>query len=153
MNKILDRQTLKKIFVMIGMMSLIGGTFIAIMTYANIGFSDKFFSTWYSSLFFTILVMMPLGAIIMFIANKIVKISIPNQREILQNIAIGILMALSMEAIMAVVTTINIHGYSDFNLFSSFWVKSYFLALPFALVMSPVMTILIKPKLDAYLAK
>ena len=70
-----------------------------------------------------------------------------------QNIAIGILMALSMEAIMAVVTTINIHGYSDFNLFSSFWVKSYFLALPFALVMSPVMTILIKPKLDAYLAK
>ncbi|WP_121626583.1 DUF2798 domain-containing protein [Poseidonibacter antarcticus] len=153
MNKILDNKTLKKIFVMIGMMSLIGGTFIAIMTYANIGFSNKFFFTWYSSLFFAILVMMPLGAIIMIISNKIVKISIPNQKEILQNIAIGILMALSMEAIMAVVTTINIHGYSDFNLFSSFWLKSYLLALPFALVMSPMMTILVKPKLDAYLAK
>jgi len=54
---------------------------------------------------------------------------------------------------MAIVTTINIHGYSDFSLFSSFWLKSYLLALPFALVISPVMTILVKPKLDAYLAK
>lgn len=153
MNKILDNKTLKKIFVIIGMMSIIAGTFIAIMTYANIGFSDKFFLTWYSSLFFAILVMMPLGAIIMFIVNKIVKLSIPNQREILQNIAIGILMALSMEAIMAIVTTFNIHGYSDFNLFSSFWLKSYLLALSFALLMVPIMTILIKPKLDAYLAK
>ena len=89
----------------------------------------------------------------MFIANKIVKLSIPNQREVLQNIAIGVLMALSMEAIMAIVTTLNIHGYENFNLFSSFWLKSYLFALPFALFMAPLMTILIKPKLDAYLAK
>jgi len=74
-------------------------------------------------------------------------------KKIFVMIAIGILIALSMEAIMAIVTTINIHGYSDFSLFSSFWLKSYLLALPFALVISPVMTILVKPKLDAYLAK
>ena len=83
MNKILDKQILKKIFVMIGMMSLIGGTFIAIMTYANIGFSDKFFSTWYSSLFFTILVMMPLGAVIMFMLSMISNIGLDFQTEIL----------------------------------------------------------------------
>lgn len=149
----INKQTVKKIFVMIGMMSLIAGTFIAIMTYVNIGFSDEFFSRWSSSLFFAILVMMPLGGVLMFIANKIVKNGFPNLKEIMQNILIGFLMALSMEAVMATVTTLNTIGYENINLFSSFWLKSYLLALPFALVFSPIMTIFIKPRMDVYLAK
>lgn len=129
------------------------GIFTAIMTYVNIGFSDLFFIKWYSSLFFSLLIMMPLGGIIMFMANKIIKIYFSSLRVFIQNILIGIVIALFMEAIMAIITTMNILGYPDFNQFSSYWLRSYLLALPFALVISPLMTIFIKPKLDAYLAK
>ena len=138
---------------MIGIMSLIAGSFIAIMTYVNIGFSDDFFTKWYTSLFFTIIVMMPLGAILMYLANKIVKFTFPSLKVIMQNILIGMIMALSLEAIMAVITTINTIGYQNYDLFSSFWLKSYLIAVPIALVISPLMTIFIKPTLDAYLAK
>ena len=149
----INKQTVKKISVMILMMSFMGSIFIGIMTYVNIGFSDEFFSRWYSSLFFALLVMMPLGGTVMFIANKIVKMNFPNVKVIIQNILIGTIMALTMEAIMAIVTTMNINGYQSFFLFSSFWLKSYLTALPFALVMSPLMTIFVKPRMDAYLAK
>lgn len=46
-------------------------------------------------------------------------------------------MALSMEAIMAVSTTINIVGFSSFNIFANIWLKSYLIALPFALWSPP----------------
>lgn len=149
----INKQLLKKIFVMMGMMTLMGGTFIGIMTYVNIGFSDEFFTKWSESLFFGIIFMMPLGGVIMFVSNKFIKFIFPNLRYILQNILVGICMALSMESIMAISTTINIIGYPSFDIFSSFWLKSYLAALPFALVFSPIMTIVIKPRLDAYLAK
>jgi hypothetical protein len=149
----INKQMIKKIFVMIGMMSLMGGIFIAIMTYVNIGFSDEFFVRWYTSLFFAILVMMPLGGVVMFMANKVIKSTLPELKIFIQNILIGIIMALCMEAIMAIITTLNILGYPNINQFSSFWLRSYLLALPAALVISPLMTIFVKPKLDAYLAK
>jgi hypothetical protein len=149
----INKQMIKKIFVMIGMMSLMGGIFIAIMTYVNIGFSDEFFVRWYTSLFFAILVMMPLGGVVMFMANKVIKSTFPELKIFIQNILIGIIMALCMEAIMAIITTLNILGYPNISQFSSFWLRSYLLALPAALVISPLMTIFVKPKLDAYLAK
>lgn len=142
---------IKKILVMATMMSIIAGTFIAIMTYGSIGFSDNFFSRWSSSLLYSLFVMMPLGGILIFIANKVVKVSFPNLKKIIQNILIGILIALFMEAIMATITTINIIGYINLHSFLSSWLKLYLLTLPFALVFSPIMTILIKPKIEAYL--
>lgn len=85
----ISKQIIKKVFVMIGMMTLIGGTFIAIMTYINIGFSDEFFSRWLKSLFFAIIVMMPLAGVLLYIADKFVKFIFPNLKVFLQNILIG----------------------------------------------------------------
>ncbi len=149
----INEQLLKKIFVMMGMMTLIGGIFIAIMTYINIGFSDEFLSKWSKSLIFAVIFMMPLGGIFMFLSNKFIKFIFPNLKEIVQNILIGVCMALFMESIMAISTTVSIIGYPNFDLFSSFWLKSYLAALPFALVFSPIMTIVIKPKIESFLAK
>ncbi len=148
----INKQLLKKIFVMIGMMTLIGGTFTAIMTYVNIGFTDDFFTKWSESLFFAVIFMMPLGGVFMFLSNKFIKFIFPNLRYILQNILVGICMALCMESIMAISTTVSIIGYPNFDLFSSFWLKSYLAALPFALVFSPIMTIVIKPRIENFLA-
>lgn len=146
-------QLLKKIFVMMGMMTLIGGTFIAIMTYVNIGFSDEFFLKWSESLIFAVIVMMPLGGVFMFLSNKFIKYIFPNLKGVVQNILVGICMALFMESIMAISNAVSIIGYTSFELFSSFWLKSYLAALPFALVFSPIMTMVIKPKIETYLSK
>ena len=148
----INKQVLKKIFVLMTMMSIIGGTFIAIMTYVNIGFSDDFFTKWSNSLFFAILVMMPLGGVFMFLSSKFIKSIFPNLKEILQNILVGICIALCMESIMAISTTVNIIGYPSFDMFLSFWLKSYLAALPFALLFSPIMTVFIKPKIEKFLS-
>lgn len=148
----INKKLLKKIFVMMGMMTLIGGTFIAIMTYVNIGFSDEFFQKWLKSLCFAVIIMMPLGGVFIFLSNKFIKSIFPNLKEIVQNILVGICMALCMESIMAISTTVSIIGYPNFDLFASFWIKSYLAALPFALVFSPIMTIFIKPRVESFLA-
>ena len=147
----INKHLLKKIIVMIGMMTIMGGLFTAIMTYVNIGFTDKFFTMWSKSLFFAVVFMMPLGGVIMFISNKFIKFIFPNLKQILQNILVGVCIALCMESIMAISATINILGYPSFDVFLSFWLKSYLSTLPFALVFSPIMTILIKPKIEKFL--
>ncbi len=147
----INKKTLKKLSIMVSMITLIGGTFIGIMTYINIGFTPEYFSTWIRSLLFAVLIMMPLGGIIMFISNKLVKLIFSNLKEIFQNIILGIFMALCMEAIMAISTSINILGLSNLDSFLDVWLKSYLAALPLALFFSPIMTIFIKPKLDRYL--
>lgn len=148
----INKKLLKKILVMIGMMIIIGGVFTAIMTYVNMGFTDDFFTMWSKSLFFAVVFMMPLGGIIMFLSGKFIKFIFPNLKQILQNILVGVCIALCMESIMAISTTINIIGYPSFELFSSFWLKSYLAALPFALIFSPIMTIIIKPRIEKFLA-
>lgn len=148
----INKKLLKKILVMIAMMIIIGGVFTAIMTYVNMGFTDDFFTMWSKSLFFAVVFMMPLGGIIMFLSGKFIKFIFPNLKQILQNILVGVCIALCMESIMAISTTINIIGYPSFELFSSFWLKSYLAALPFALIFSPIMTIIIKPRIEKFLA-
>lgn len=144
---------IKKILIVFTTMSIISGFFIGIMTYVNIGISEEFFSRWAMSLLFATLVMLPLGSSIMYISNKIVTRLFLNYKTIVQNIIIGILMALIMEAIMAVSTTMNIAGYYCTGQFVGFWLKTYIAALPFALLFSPIMTVFIKPKIEAYLKK
>lgn len=150
--KIINKQLIKKIFVMMGMMTTIGGVFTAIMTYVNIGFSNEFFTKWSESLFFAVVFMMPLGGVFMFLSNKFIKSIFPNLKALIQNLLVGICIALCMESIMAISTTVSIIGYPNFDSFSSFWLKSYLAALPFALIFSPIMTIVIKPKIEAYIS-
>lgn len=140
-------------FVLFIIMSTISAFFISIMTYVNIGFSEEFFERVVKSLLLATLVMIPLGWSVMYVCNKIVTSLFPNLGDIIQNIMIGILIAIVMEAIMAISTTLNIDGYHGLTQFFNFWFKTYLAALPFALIFSPIMTIFIKPKLEAYLKK
>lgn len=140
-------------FVLFIIMSTISAFFISIMTYVNIGFSEEFFERVVKSLLLATLVMIPLGWSVMYVCNKLVTSLLPNLGDITQNIMIGILIAIVMEAIMAISTTLNIDGYHGLIQFFNFWLKTYLAALPFALIFSPIMTIFIKPKLEAYLEK
>lgn len=149
----MDKQIFKKLFVMLGMSSSVAGVFIAIMTYINLGVHDEFFPRWYKSLFFAVVFMIPFAGMIMFVADKVIDKLLPNVRELLQNIMVGFIMALSMEAIMAVSTTFNTIGFGRLEEFSSVWMNNYLAALPFAIIFAPIMAIYIKPKIEAYLAR
>ena len=61
-------------------------------------------------------------------------------------------MAIIMEAIMALSTTYSNIGIGDMQRFGNAFLASYLMVLPVALVLSPLMTLLVKPKLDAFLA-
>ncbi len=61
-----------KIAVVLGMMTLMGGTLTGVMTYMNVGYSDSFFSDWLHSFLMAIVVLVPTGMVMMTLMTKLV---------------------------------------------------------------------------------
>lgn len=142
----------KKLLVMVPMITIIGGILTGVMTYMNIGFSDAFFYRWLTSFIFATLVMAPSGSLVMFLVNKIVKRLFQGLSETRQNLIFGVLMAFIMESLMALVTTINNIGLADLTQFLSAWMSALLMAIPVGLVLAVTMSLLIKPKIERFLA-
>ncbi|MGY0580160.1 MAG: DUF2798 domain-containing protein, partial [Paraglaciecola chathamensis] len=83
---------------------------------------------------------------------KVVETVFVRLSSLHKNLIFGFGMALSMEAIMALSTTYRNIGLGDLQQFSQAFLASYLMVLPVALVLSPIMTLLIKPKMEAFLA-
>tara|TARA_R110001592_G_scaffold194414_1_gene441950 strand:+ start:164 stop:412 length:249 start_codon:yes stop_codon:yes gene_type:complete len=67
-----------------------------------------------------------------------------------KNLIFGLGMAICMEAIMALSNAYSNIGMADITRFSEEFLAIYLVVLPVALVMSPLMTLLVKPKLAAF---
>ncbi|ABG38817.1 hypothetical protein Patl_0285 [Paraglaciecola sp. T6c] len=145
-------KTLKKILLVAAMVTLVGGTFTGIMTYSNIGFSDDFSRQWTFSFMQAVCVIFPMGVLIMWTMHKVVEAFFGRLSSLHKNLIFGFGMALSMEAVMALSTTYRNIGLGDWQQFSQAFLASYLMVLPVALVLSPIMTLLIKPKMEAFLA-
>lgn len=61
-------------------------------------------------------------------------------------------MALVMEAIMSAVTTANNVGIRNISTFIDKWLSGYVMALPLGLTMAVVMALILKPKLEQFMA-
>lgn len=145
-------KTLKKILLVVAMVTLVGGTFTAIMTYSNIGLSDEFTRQWALSFVQAVCVIFPTSVAVMWALNKVVETLFVSLSSLHKNLIFGFGMALSMEAIMALSTTYRNIGLGDLQQFSQAFLASYLMVLPVALVLSPIMTLLVKPKMEAFLA-
>lgn len=145
-------KTLKKILLVAAMVTLVGGTFTGIMTYSNIGFSDAFASQWAFSFMQAVCVIFPMGMFIMWVMHNVVEAFFGRLSSLHKNLIFSLGMALSMEAIMALSTTYRNIGLGDWQQFSQAFLASYLMVLPVALVLSPIMTLFIKPKMEAFLA-
>lgn len=145
-------KTLKKILLVAAMVTLVGGTFTGIMTYSNIGFSDAFASQWAFSFIQAVCVIFPMGVAVMWVMHQVIEGLFDGLSSLYKNLIFGFGMALSMEAIMALSTTYRNIGLGDWQKFSQAFLASYLMVLPVALVLSPIMTLLIKPKMEAFLA-
>lgn len=144
--------TVKKVLLVITMVTLLGGLFTGILTYSNIGLSDTFVRQWAWSFVQAVCVLFPLGVGVMWVMNKLVAAFFTGFSTLNKNLIFGLGMAIIMEAIMALSTTYSNIGIGDMQCFGKAFLASYLMVLPVALVLSPLMTLLVKPKLDAFLA-
>lgn len=143
----------QKIGVIASLVITFGGFLTLLMTWKNIGFTDGFIGAWLSSFALCVLCIAPIGGVIAFTINRLVTLIFPSFSSVKKNIAFGLVMAVMMESIMAVVTTINLHGFMLIKEFVDFWLATFVSALPAGLAISVLMSLVIKPKLAAFWAK
>lgn len=141
----------QKILVIAAIVATLGGTLTFIMTWRSIGFSETFISSWLSSFALSVLCIAPLGGAISYALHRTINAVLPNLSKLQQNITFGLGMACIMESIMGVVTTVNLHGYES-SLFASQWSAAVLAALPLGIVFSIIMSLMIKPRLETFLA-
>ncbi|PMG78462.1 hypothetical protein BCU84_07600 [Shewanella sp. 10N.286.51.B7] len=140
-----------KVLTVLGMMTLMGGTITGVMTYINLGYSSSFFNQWLSAFLLATVTVMPAGFILMTALTKFAEKFLPKLDKKFQNILIGIAMALIMESGLALSTTINNIGMTDLNQLFSTWFNTVTAALPFAVAMMLLVSLTIKPKVEALL--
>ncbi|GIU54125.1 MULTISPECIES: DUF2798 domain-containing protein [Shewanella] len=140
-----------KVLTVLGMMTLMGGTLTGVMTFLNLGYSDSFFSDWLSAFLLAAVTVMPAGFTMMALLTKLVEILMLNSGEKLKNTLIGISMALIMESGIALSTTYNNLGVTNSETFFTAWFNTLVTALPFALTIMVIVSLTIKPKVEAIL--
>ena len=139
-----------KVIVVLGMVSLMGGTITATMTYLNNGFNDEFFRNWISNFVTALSSVIPTGLAIMVMLTKAANkwlIHIPKKAR---DMLVGVTMALIMESGMALTSTYNHIGFTDSALFAQTWFSNVLGALPVALALMITISLTIKPKVEAF---
>jgi uncharacterized membrane protein len=140
-----------KILVVLGMMTLMGGTLTGVMTYLNLGFTDTFFKAWISSFLTATVTVIPMGFAIMALLTKGAEKLLPTMATKARDALVGIVMALIMESGMAFTTAVNNVGLKDKAVFFSAWLDGLLGALPVALVLMAIVSMTIKPKVEKFL--
>lgn len=141
----------QKILIIASIIITLGGTLTFLMTWRSIGFSETFVTSWLSSFALSVLCIAPLGGVISYALNRTINAVLPNFSSLQKNITFGFGMAFIMEAIMGAVTTMNLRGYES-SVFASQWSAAFLAALPVGIVFSIVMSLVIKPRLETFLA-
>lgn len=142
----------QKILILACLMSFVGGTLTGIMTYMNVGFRESFWIDWLSSFAIAVLVMAPAGLLFMTLISKLLQMLFPNARKIFHQIMTGVFMAFVMESILAVSTTANLTGFTSTEAFITAWQQAFIAALPFGLFMGLMMSLVLKSKLEKFMA-
>lgn len=146
------RPLYQKILVIVGIVSLVGGALTGIMTYVSVGFTESFRSDWISSFVIAALVMAPVGLLFMTLTSKLLKRVMPNGNKTLHQLITGFFMAFFMESVLAASTTANILGFADTSTFVTVWKQAFIAALPFGLFMALMMSLVLKPRLEKFMA-
>ncbi|BFM50992.1 DUF2798 domain-containing protein [Marinomonas sp. THO17] len=144
---------LEKILIIACLVMMIGGTLTFLMTWRNLGFGEAFLFAWLSSFALCVLCIAPIGGVLSFLVHKLVNTLLPRVHKIQQDIIFGLIMAVLMESIMAIVTTLNVHGWMAVESFFAKWSITFVAALPMGIFFSILMSLVIKRRLVAYWTK
>ncbi|MBU2872177.1 DUF2798 domain-containing protein [Colwellia sp. E2M01] len=144
---------LKNILVVLPIILTLIGTITGIMTYVNLTPAQDFISAWLKSFAFAFVVMLPLGVLILTAMSKLIDKFFGSLTSLQKRLLQGVLMAIVMESILAVVTTTVNHGYESHLQFINLVSTSFIYALPVGLAFSCLMTLILQPKLQQFLAR
>jgi len=137
---------------LLSIMTVIGGSLTGVMTYFTLGLTDSFMSDWLQAFFTAVCLMIPAGFTFMMFLNFVVGRLLPDMSEIKKNMLIGIIMALFMEAVMAIGSAATNVGFNDITIFADVWLQAYLTALPLGMIIAVVMTLTLKPKIQRFMA-
>lgn len=141
----------KKALIILSMMSLMGSTLTGVMTYITIGYSDNFYHQWMSSFLLATFCLMPFGHILMGKVSEAVKYRWPTLTELKKSLVVGVFMAVIMETLMAFITAANNLGFSNKLDFFQGWLNGFLTALPVGLILMILISLTVKPRIDAIL--
>ena len=139
-----------KILLGLTLMGVIGGALTAVMTYMNVGYTETFFTDWRKA-FFSALTIMPVGIIMMGLLTKLFEKLLPDTHHHKRNLLIGGVMAVIMESILAFSTAASMIGFASKSEFLMGWFDGFIGALPVGLAIMVVMSLTIKPKIEAFM--
>lgn len=143
------QKLLKKLAIIATMILTMTGLLTSVMTYVNLPDDQAFVQAWIPTWIKAALILAPAGFLIMWVIGKFVEFMLPTAKKYQQMLMQGALMALAMESLMATVTTSQLHGFQEG--FWSYWLSAMAAGLPVGIAMSVFMTILVKPRLDAFM--
>lgn len=146
------RPMIQKLMVVLGMVSIVVGTLTGIMTAVNLGITETYLNDWLSSFAMAILFIAPFGFLLMTLVNKLADLILASATNTQKNIAVGVIMAFIMESIMSASTALNNIGLNDISVFVDAWLQGFIVALPFGLVMTVIMAVAVKPRLERFMA-
>lgn len=144
------RPPFKKIAVMASVGLTMTGVITSVMTWWNLPAGDSFLGAWLKAWLVTFLVMLPMGLILFTAVDRMLKAVFPDIGTLSRGLATGFCMALLMESVMASSVTLRLHGLSAD--FPSIWLSNFLVSLPIGLAMGMAMSLVVKPRLDRYLA-
>ena len=129
---------------------LIGLLLSGIITWINIGASDRFVQHWLHG-FAVALPVMPLGLLVMGAAQKALGPWLARRLPaVAAQVLLAAVTAVVMELMMATVVTLSNRGAGPG--FAQAWVQAFVKSLPMGFVVGLLMSFVIKPRLDRWLA-
>ncbi|MEP1445202.1 MAG: DUF2798 domain-containing protein [Paraglaciecola sp.] len=141
---------LKKALVLLPIMLSLIGTITGIMSYVNLAPEQHFLQAWLNAFVFAFLVMLPSGALIFAAIHKLVNSLFVRMPSLYKKLLQGILMAVVMESILAIVTTAINHDFGSISHFTTTVITSFLYALPIGLGFACLMTFVLHPKLETF---
>ena len=141
---------LYKVLLILVLMTVIGGLLTGVMTYMNVGYSDTFFIDWSRALLAAYAIM-PIGFLLMGLVTKFINHKLPNTKAYKRNLITGVLMACIMESMLAFSTASKTIGFANQTAFLNGWLEGFLVALPVGLTLMVIVSMTIKPKIEAFL--
>lgn len=141
---------LKKISLMVSFILVMTGLITSVMTWFARSNGQGFFEVWLPTWAMVGFGLAPIGFTLFWGLGKLLDHALPHASYAVRTVLHGALMALIMESLMASVTTYQIQGFDGD--FAAIWLRALLAGLPVAAVMSVLGTLVIKPKLEAFMA-
>ncbi|MBF9002280.1 DUF2798 domain-containing protein [Vibrio nitrifigilis] len=143
---------LKKVAITLPAPICIVSTLSLFMTYINHGFSDDFLAQWLKALAFSLIIMLPLAGLLIMKIGKFVETRFGHIKPLYQKLIQCAGIAFTLEAILAVISTLSTTHPHDIAQFLTTWSFTLVRALPLGYVIAMIMVFIVKPKIQRALA-